>query len=427
MDDILGQARFEGEDAFAREFAESRRGATTRGKSESPDALGGSFTPAFGTPDRVRLRDATGFGVGDAMGEPRVGVAHAGASASTARYDRDAAEASMQAAAKYVVEARASIADARASLRARGDASASNEVDAVYSTPKASTSARKTPAGQTPTTPSAQTPGEREQKGLRHFSMRVCEKVEEKMHTSYNEVANELVEELRLAAQQANTEFDEKNVRRRVYDALNVIEAVGIITKKKKEIFWSGYPPGCMKPGELPPERAGTTGTPEATTPRTAAPTWATSEAGIEEFEKKVNHLAELVEQHDAIIALVDRNREAMAKSNGAPITGIQLPFILIQTKADAEVDVEISEDQRHVHLDFNQTPFQIHDGFHVLTKMIKQHPIRIPREDAGPSGLDTTGKSTELNEEPAVKRKTTAASPLEENTGVTGKRTKKS
>lgn len=32
-------------------------------------------------------------------------------------------------------------------------------------------------------------------KGLRHFSMKVCQKVEEKNVTSYNEVADELVKE----------------------------------------------------------------------------------------------------------------------------------------------------------------------------------------------------------------------------------------
>ena len=32
-------------------------------------------------------------------------------------------------------------------------------------------------------------------KGLRHFSMKVCQKVEEKHVTSYNEVADELVRE----------------------------------------------------------------------------------------------------------------------------------------------------------------------------------------------------------------------------------------
>ncbi|KAI8381172.1 uncharacterized protein BYT42DRAFT_494046 [Radiomyces spectabilis] len=36
--------------------------------------------------------------------------------------------------------------------------------------------------------------------------------------------------------------YDQKNIRRRVYDALNVLMAMGIIAKDKKEIKWLGVP-----------------------------------------------------------------------------------------------------------------------------------------------------------------------------------------
>lgn len=39
-----------------------------------------------------------------------------------------------------------------------------------------------------------------------------------------------------------NYQFDEKNIRRRVYDALNVLMALDIITRDKKEIQWKGLP-----------------------------------------------------------------------------------------------------------------------------------------------------------------------------------------
>jgi len=38
-------------------------------------------------------------------------------------------------------------------------------------------------------------------------------------------------------------QYDEKNIRRRVYDALNVLMAMDIISKEKKEIKWKGLPP----------------------------------------------------------------------------------------------------------------------------------------------------------------------------------------
>lgn len=36
--------------------------------------------------------------------------------------------------------------------------------------------------------------------------------------------------------------YDQKNIRRRVYDALNVLMAMNIISKDKKEIKWIGFP-----------------------------------------------------------------------------------------------------------------------------------------------------------------------------------------
>lgn len=44
---------------------------------------------------------------------------------------------------------------------------------------------------------------EKEGKGLRHFSMKVCEKVQAKQVTSYNEVADELVREFTAPHQQS--------------------------------------------------------------------------------------------------------------------------------------------------------------------------------------------------------------------------------
>lgn len=40
------------------------------------------------------------------------------------------------------------------------------------------------------------------------------------------------------------TQYDEKNIRRRVYDALNVLIAMEIISRQKKEILWHGLPMG---------------------------------------------------------------------------------------------------------------------------------------------------------------------------------------
>ena len=47
------------------------------------------------------------------------------------------------------------------------------------------------------------------------------------------QVADELVKEFKL---DPSITFDEKNIRRRIYDALNVLMAMDIITRDKKNI-----------------------------------------------------------------------------------------------------------------------------------------------------------------------------------------------
>lgn len=72
--------------------------------------------------------------------------------------------------------------------------------------------------------------------------MKVCQKVKEKGVTTYNEVADELVNEETDSNPANGANFDQKNIRRRVYDALNVLMAMNIISKEKKEIRWLGLP-----------------------------------------------------------------------------------------------------------------------------------------------------------------------------------------
>jgi hypothetical protein len=45
--------------------------------------------------------------------------------------------------------------------------------------------------------------------------------------------------------------YDEKNIRRRVYDALNVLMAMDIISKERKEIRWKGLPSNLQHDTEM--------------------------------------------------------------------------------------------------------------------------------------------------------------------------------
>jgi hypothetical protein len=49
-------------------------------------------------------------------------------------------------------------------------------------------------------------------------------------------------------------QYDEKNVRRRAYDVLNVLMAMDIISKDKKEIQWKGLPPSAIEKLKVCPQ-----------------------------------------------------------------------------------------------------------------------------------------------------------------------------
>jgi transcription factor Dp-1 len=174
-------------------------------------------------------------------------------------------------------------------------------------------------------------------KGLRHFSMKVCEKVESKGTTSYNEVADELVAEMRGVTEDGTT-YDEKNIRRRVYDAINVLMALDIIAKEKKAILWKGFPSnrggglgGINATQRLASEKAALTAT----------------------VERKAEMLGQLIEQQRALKHLLQRNSSPAGAAASANGTALQLPFILVQAKPDATVEVHISQDMRDVQFDF--------------------------------------------------------------------------
>ncbi|XP_069753451.1 transcription factor Dp-2-like isoform X2 [Narcine bancroftii] len=194
--------------------------------------------------------------------------------------------------------------------------------------------------------------GEKNGKGLRHFSMKVCEKVQRKGTTSYNEVADELVAEFSNSNNHISSDsvYDQKNIRRRVYDALNVLMAMNIISKAKKEIRWIGLPTNSAQEFQnLEVEK----------------------QRRIERIKQKRAQLEELILQQIAFKNLVQRNRqlEQETQSPPAPNSTIQLPFIIVNTSKKTVIDCSISSDKFEYLFNFDNT-FEIHDDIEVLKRM---------------------------------------------------------
>jgi len=189
-------------------------------------------------------------------------------------------------------------------------------------------------------------------KGLRHFSMKVCEKVRTKGSTTYNEVADELVNEFAspsLGLSTLEQQFDQKNIRRRVYDALNVLMAMNIISKEKKEIKWLGLPTNSMQ---------------ECTTLEKDR------QKRIERLKAKTQQLQDLITQQVAFKSLVERNKAREAESGPPPPHGsIHLPFLIVNTSKQTVIDCSISNDKMEYLFNFDGT-FEIHDDIEVLKRM---------------------------------------------------------
>uniref|UniRef100_A0A672ZGQ8 Transcription factor n=1 Tax=Sphaeramia orbicularis TaxID=375764 RepID=A0A672ZGQ8_9TELE len=196
--------------------------------------------------------------------------------------------------------------------------------------------------------------GEKNGKGLRHFSMKVCEKVQKKGVTTYNEVADELVAEFSSTDNHMSPNdshvYDQKNIRRRVYDALNVLMAMNIISKEKKEIKWIGLPTNSAQECQnLEVER----------------------QRRLERIKQKQSQLQELILQQIAFKNLVQRNRQTEQQANRPPPPNsiIHLPFIIVNTSKKTVIDCSISNDKFEYLFNFDSM-FEIHDDIEVLKRM---------------------------------------------------------
>ncbi|KAI9197179.1 uncharacterized protein BJ171DRAFT_585972 [Polychytrium aggregatum] len=189
-------------------------------------------------------------------------------------------------------------------------------------------------------------------KGLRHFSRLVAEKVQSKGITTYNEVAEELVDDFE---RQNGHNCDQKNIRRRVYDALNVLMALDIISKEHREIKWVGLPGG----------------------PRTNVP------RDIGAIKKRIQDLRDKIVAEEVQITKNMKNKmrlEALIQQNAArqsqlkePRQPIHLPFVMVQCPRTTDVLVEVSDQKDEYCLTFSES-FIIREDCEIVGSLVDAH-----------------------------------------------------
>ncbi|EPZ37077.1 hypothetical protein ROZALSC1DRAFT_27313 [Rozella allomycis CSF55] len=187
---------------------------------------------------------------------------------------------------------------------------------------------------------------ENNQKGLRHFSLLVMQKVEQKGRTTYSEVADDLVVEL----SGTGGSLDQKNIRRRVYDALNVLMAMDIIEKdkNKKEIRWLGLPSDSEQAIRA-------------------------YQDDIREREKRIaakkQNIQDLLLRKIALYNLIKRNQQAHTDGAANVHDRLELPFILINAPRHCQINCEMLEDRSEYYFEFD-APFAMNEDTDVLQQM---------------------------------------------------------
>ena len=267
-----------------------------------------------------------------------------------------------------------------------------------------------TSASVTPTSASTMTTTPRNTgKGLRHFAEKVAQMVEQRVTTTYQEVADDLVREHtafedggNVSLEMASPVSDHKNIRRRAYDALNVLMAMGVIRRSsnKKQVTWQGLPIG--------PEDGVTGGTAKTQRQMDIAEMERLKrekDKHFVEIRQKREYLQQLLQQRVCYNNLVRHNEEQESKretgvgskrelSENAGDEGIEkndvvekdekkqkitkpneneqiqanlaLPFIVINTSNQTMVGCRLCPDRTQAKFTF-QKPFEINDDNEIL------------------------------------------------------------
>lgn len=148
----------------------------------------------------------------------------------------------------------------------------------------------------------------RSSRGLKKLSVKVKELVSKNNVTTYKEVADELINSL---YDDEERQREEKNIRRRVYDALNVLGAAGVIAKKGKQVTWVGH---CN--------------------------TLQLASSSCEEIQLRIQQKRQTLKETSAMVhllqGLIDRNRRKSQRDR------LGFPFFVVATRSSPRNEVAL-------------------------------------------------------------------------------------
>lgn len=199
------------------------------------------------------------------------------------------------------------------------------------------------------------------------------------------EIANELAQEAvaEIAAVNvppADVQAVEKNIRRRLYDSLKVLVSVGAISRSpdsNKLLVWNGVSHLVPGPGHPAYDadlalKAGSASSPAA---NSCTSLRRSIKNAKEQISEKQELLGALQKQQKYLTALYERN-SSRAEAHPMPsATGgsarISLPFVVVRTPPETEIELESSGDAHCMFFRFSES-FQVVNDAGILERMFK-------------------------------------------------------
>lgn len=193
-------------------------------------------------------------------------------------------------------------------------------------------------------------------RGLKSLTSHVMRVIEELKTSTYSDIASAVVEATK----------QEGNKRRRVYDVLNVLVAMGILKKNGKTIQWMGEPSPSTNTESNGVSTKNGAPSPNIQTSIIEADVTSLGEA----VSSKKQELASLLVQHLLLHELARTNAQHQEQQEGdQDQRRVNLPFVVLSTAPETPVDIQLAEDKTSAVVTF-QGPFEVHDDLEVLTRM---------------------------------------------------------
>lgn len=191
-------------------------------------------------------------------------------------------------------------------------------------------------------------------KGLKILSRKIREILIQKGKISYKEMAEQVVSDME-SHKEIDRDKEGRNVLRRIYDSLNVLEACGVVGKADKKYYWKGFP---TQKSEFNENLAQTV------------------DDSKNEVENKRESLRELCKRYYSLRELILRNTEKSKTQEK-----IEFPFIIVGTEEHHTNKVRIESNKSHndVSVKFHKQMKLFGDVDVLINLGLYKRPMRSP------------------------------------------------